>query len=104
MYTKGECAFIGCGATAKFIFETLESAADRGYGVIVEPVGPEDSRAFNLYQVTPARAKAAPNMYELLNEVRQNGLGYCSIEWWNRVLQVLAKADGKEVIEANKKD
>jgi len=68
-YTKGECAFIGCGATAKFIFETLESAADRGYGVIVEPVGTEDRRAFNLYQVTPAKAKIAPCLCEAFEEL-----------------------------------
>ncbi len=69
MYTKGECAFIGCGATAKFIYETLESAADRGYGVIVEPVGTENSRAFNLYQVTTSKAKAAPDLCEALKEL-----------------------------------
>jgi len=69
--TRGEVGFIGCGATADFIFQTIESAADRGYGVIVEPVGGENNRAFNLYQITPSKAKAAPDLYEALKELME---------------------------------
>ena len=39
MDTKREVELIGCGATAEFIFEKIDFVADRGYGVIVEPVG-----------------------------------------------------------------
>jgi len=93
-YTKGEGAFIGCGATAKFIFETLETAADRGYGVIVEPVGGENSRAFNLYQVTPAKAKSAPDLYEALKEARSFIASMYKLKEGNNIDKALAKAEG----------
>ncbi len=66
---KGEGQFIGSGMSALFLYETLESAADRGYGVIIQPVGPEQSRGFNLYQVTPSKALAYNAMYEALKGI-----------------------------------
>lgn len=68
-YTKSESEFIGCAKTATFLAEKIDLAADRGYGVIVEPVGRENDRAFNLYQITPALAKAAPELCEALKYI-----------------------------------
>ena len=43
-------------------------------------------------EITKANANLiakSPKMYELLDEVRQNGLGHCGVEWFNRVVQTL---------------
>ena len=92
MDTKREAEFIGCGTTMKFIFEKIELAADRGYGVIIEPVGGENNRAFNLYQVTPSLAKVSPNMYEALKEISPRIVDPGTL---NIVSEALAKAEGK---------
>jgi len=93
MHTKGEIEFIGCGATARFIFEKIELAADRGYGIIIEPVGTENNRGFNLYQVTPSLAKSATDLYEALKDIYDflKSHGYRT----DIVKQALAKAKGK---------
>ncbi|KKL82237.1 hypothetical protein LCGC14_1986810 [marine sediment metagenome] len=107
---KGEGQFIGSGMSALFLYETLESAADRGYGVIIQPVGPEQSRGFNLYQVTPSKALAYNAMYEALKELLKelNGfmdgeecdhdVGICYCDTKANIIkaeQALTQAEGK---------
>ncbi len=67
--TERELEFIGCGVSAKFLHEKIALAADRGYGVLIEPVGGENNRVFNLYQVTPSLGKSAPDLYEACEAV-----------------------------------